>query len=64
MIKVGSGSFGDGYDNYSLFYSIAKVLTGSYGMRIIYKIQLQNNLLNKFAKIKPYESENLDYQEK
>ena len=34
MIKVQSGSFGVGYDNYSPFYRIAKVLRGSYGVRI------------------------------
>ena len=33
MIKVQSGSFGVGYDNYSPFYRIAKVLRGSYGVR-------------------------------
>ena len=33
MSKVHSGSFGVGYDNYSLFYRIAKVLRGSYGVR-------------------------------
>ena len=33
MIMVQSGSFGIGYDNYSPFYRIAKVLRGSYGMR-------------------------------
>ena len=32
-IKVRSGSFGVGYDNYSPFYKIVKVLKGSYGVR-------------------------------
>ena len=36
MIKVQSGSFGVGYDNYSLFYMIAKVMRGLYWVRIKY----------------------------
>jgi len=37
MIKVQSGSFGAGYDNYSKFYRIAKVLRGSCGVKIKYQ---------------------------
>ena len=37
MIKVQSGSFVVGYDNYSSFYRIAKVLRRSYGVRTKYQ---------------------------